>query len=530
MYQERSETDYGDDGRQVDDSFAQERYPSQQYASGSDAYEDVDYATANAECAPTANSITAASNADALDAEEALQALLFMRRASTDSAPAERRDIRATTAVSSASAARGLTPGFATPPYQRPRQVDARLLSPDADMRTPHGSSRRRLDSVGTVDPYTSAYSSYQGYGEEYSAGYEDQPQSAADALSAALGLGPGPRLGGAPEQQHESAYAYSDMQSRATDARGSYGPKRTAQPSAKALASGAAASAAAAPGNRKRSRSTSFAGSDGIATPTPPLKKHKGKDSPTSARPRSDSGVISVLSSSSDGSSSSGSASPPGAAGKGKGAGRHGKGSAGLTLALGPTSPLSSASSVGSLSPTASSSSSASPSASSASDAPPRPAHTCSGNSWRPGMSRYLGVTRGTGMNSHYWLATGSCPPNAQYARGQKFGSHFLKRSAAEAYLVQQYTRLGVDVRRKVRPGWTGEERARQLELAEGFDVDSGHKINDTGSSSGQVTATAAAATPKSSNSSAGSADATATDKPKGRQQAAQAQAQRTH
>lgn len=92
----------------------------------------------------------------------------------------------------------------------------------------------------------------------------------------------------------------------------------------------------------------------------------------------------------------------------------------------------------------------------------PPRPPTAAEGRQtgeggasreWQPGMSKYLGVVRGTGANARFWYAT------AQRGTRHRFSSRFDSLIKAENYLLQKFHILGIDPATKLRPGYPGDE-----------------------------------------------------------------------
>lgn len=103
----------------------------------------------------------------------------------------------------------------------------------------------------------------------------------------------------------------------------------------------------------------------------------------------------------------------------------------------------------------------------------------------WTPGMSRYLGVTRGAAPgrrmdNKVVWYATVALTEVKKMMPDvpARLGSHYSMRRRAEEYFVSRSLQYGLDPELKLRPGWPGEDIAYALEKAVGIDMRTGNPL----------------------------------------------------
>lgn len=92
----------------------------------------------------------------------------------------------------------------------------------------------------------------------------------------------------------------------------------------------------------------------------------------------------------------------------------------------------------------------------------------------WQPGLSRFLGVSRGQGPKGvrMVWYATISLSRVYKSTQGPKrLGSHYISRERAEQYYISRSRMYGLDETKKLRSDWPGEEVAFRMELEAGID-----------------------------------------------------------
>jgi hypothetical protein len=100
----------------------------------------------------------------------------------------------------------------------------------------------------------------------------------------------------------------------------------------------------------------------------------------------------------------------------------------------------------------------------------------------WEPGMSKYVGIMRGKGMNAGYWLGNVSVAPGMRQAfpEGKKFATHAFSRSSVEAWYESKCAILSINPADKLRQGWPGSIVATAKEKSAGFDSETGRRLGE--------------------------------------------------